>query len=68
VQVGTECARGQLCTYMQGSPVQIQTPNIVAPDRQQHERSAACVIAQQYSSVTFPYFDFIPGRKIFGRI
>jgi hypothetical protein len=34
--------------------------NVLEPDLLKHDRPAACVIAQQYSSATFA---FIPARK-----
>jgi len=38
--------------YIQDSPVDIQTLNTLENDRPQRDRPLACVIAQQYSSVT----------------
>jgi hypothetical protein len=32
----------------------VQLKSTLEPDRPQHDRSAACVIAQQYPSTTFP--------------
>jgi hypothetical protein len=40
----------QLYMYIQGSPVEIQTPNLQEPDRPQHDHPSTCVIAQQYAS------------------
>jgi hypothetical protein len=37
--------------YIQGSPVEIQTPNTPEPDSPQHARPAACVIAHHYASM-----------------
>jgi hypothetical protein len=48
-QVGTEYTHGQLYVYIQGSPVEIQTP----AHWKLSGRLAACVIAQQYSSSVF---------------
>jgi hypothetical protein len=39
--------------YVQGSLHPIHIPNTLELNRPQHERPAACVIAQQYSSATF---------------
>jgi hypothetical protein len=38
------------------------------PDRLQHDRPAACVIAQQYSSATFVSLRFHSRREKFGKI
>jgi len=51
---------------MQGSPVQIQTPNPLEPDELQHNCPATCVITQQYSSPTLSHSTFIPTDKHFG--
>jgi len=50
--VGTDYTYGHLDMYIQDSPADIQTLNTLEPDRQQRDRPSACVIAQQYSSVT----------------
>ena len=39
-------------------PVEIQNPVALEPDRQQHDRLAASVIAQQYFSTTFLWLRF----------
>jgi len=52
--------------YIQGSLIEIQTPNKLALDRPQYDRSAACVIAQQYSSTTFVSLCFRSRREKFG--
>jgi len=39
-------------TYVQGNPVEIETPNTVELHWPQHYRSAVCVIAQHFSSAT----------------
>jgi hypothetical protein len=39
--------------HIQGSPAEIQTPNTLQPYRPQHDRPAACAVAQQCSSSTF---------------
>jgi hypothetical protein len=51
--------------YIQGSPVEIQTPNTLALDRPQYDHSAACVIAQQYSSTSFVSLRFRSRREKF---
>jgi hypothetical protein len=48
---------------MQGSPVEIKAPK--GPDRLQHNRPTACVIAQQYSSATFVSLPFNSRKKKF---
>jgi hypothetical protein len=40
---------------MQGSLSEIQAPTTWKPISRKHERSDACVIAQQYSSATFTF-------------
>jgi hypothetical protein len=40
--------------------------NTVEPDRPQHDRPAACVIAQQYSSATVFSFRFDSRKEKFG--
>jgi hypothetical protein len=42
-----------------------QTSNTLKPDRPQHDRSAACVIAQQYSTVTFASLHFHSHKEKF---
>jgi hypothetical protein len=49
--------------YLQGSPGEIQTLNTPEPDRPQHDRPKACVIAQQYSSAIFISLRFPFQRK-----
>jgi hypothetical protein len=45
------------------SAVEIHTPTTLEPDRPQHERSAACVITQQYSSAVFVLLLALPFTK-----
>jgi hypothetical protein len=40
--------------------------NTLEPDRPQHDRSAACVIIQQYSSATFVSLGFHSRKGKFG--
>jgi hypothetical protein len=40
--------------------------NTLENDRPQHDRTAACVIAQEYSSVTFVSLLFYSGEEKFG--
>jgi hypothetical protein len=47
------CRNCQLCAYTEGSPAEVWTA-----DGPQHDRSATCVIAQQYSSATSVSFRF----------
>ena len=47
-QAGIQFIFGQLYVNMQGTPVEVQT--LKKPDRPQHDRPAASVIAQQYFS------------------
>jgi len=47
-QVAVRYACGQLCVYMQGSPVETSEP-----EWRQQDRPAACVVAQQHSSATY---------------
>jgi len=62
--VGTEYRYGETYVYTQGRTVAVQTPNTLEPDRQQHYRPAACVIAQQYSFTPFFSVHFqSSGRK-----
>ena len=35
----------RLCTYKERSPVDVQTPNTLVPDRPQHEQPPPCVVA-----------------------
>lgn len=50
-QVGIEYIYGQIYMYIQGNPYTMQNSNTLYPDRPLHDRSAAGVIAQQYSSL-----------------
>ena len=52
-QVDIEYICGQMHVYLQESPNEIETPNTLEPDQPQHDRLAASVIAQQYSSTIF---------------
>jgi hypothetical protein len=44
----------------------ISNSNTPEADRPQHDRPAACVIAQQYSSATFVSLRFISRKEKFG--
>jgi len=41
-------------------------PNTLEPERPQHDRPAACAIAQQYSSATFVFLRFHTRKEEFG--
>jgi hypothetical protein len=48
---------------IRGSQVEAQSPSTQEPDQLQHDRFAACVIAQQYSSTIFISFCFHSHKK-----
>jgi hypothetical protein len=51
--------------YVQSSASEIQTPNVLEPDRPQHDRLVSCVIAQQYSSATLVFLRSHPRKQKF---
>jgi hypothetical protein len=53
-------------TYTQGSPVEIKNPHTLKPDLPQHDHTAVCVIAQQYSSTTYIPLPFYSHKESFG--
>jgi len=53
--------------YKTGTPDEIQTQSQLKTERPRHERAAASVIAQQYSSVTFVSFFFHSRQKKNGK-
>jgi len=56
-----EYSCGQLCMYVQGSPVEIQTLNALEPDWPQRDRPAAC--AHQILLSPLSHCAFIPARN-----
>ena len=51
--VGAECAHDEIYMYTHTRQSSLNPKSkTLEPDRPQHDRPAACVIAQQYSSVT----------------
>ena len=63
---GTEYKHGQLCMYIQSNAAEIQTPTYSESDRPQHGYPATCVIAQQYSPITFVQWRFHSCKEKFG--
>jgi hypothetical protein len=61
--VGTEYTRGKPRAYVQVNPIDIHTPNTLEPGQSQHDSSAACVIAQQYSSSIFVSPSFLFAQR-----
>jgi hypothetical protein len=53
---------------MKGNQFEIESPNILEPDRPQHNSSTVFVIAQQYSFTTFFSLRFHSLRKQFGTL
>jgi len=51
-QVGTEYTCGQIHLYMEGSLVEIKTPDTLECDGPQHDRLTSRVVAQRCSSAT----------------
>jgi hypothetical protein len=67
VHDGNEYMYSQRYVYIKVSPDEIQTPaNRFKHHPPQHDRPAACVIAQQYSSATFVSLRSHPRREKFG--
>ena len=52
--------------HIEGSPVEVQTPNTREPDRPQRDHPTACVVTQQCSSATFTSLRFHSRQKQFG--
>ena len=69
-QVGIQPTYGRLHVSINGSPTEMQAPssNTMDPDRPQHDRPDACVIAQQYSSGILGSLCFHFRKKKFGAL
>jgi hypothetical protein len=51
--------------YVKDSPSYTKESNTLESDRPHNDRNAACVIAQQHSSVTVVCFRFRPSKEKF---